>query len=46
MVSWMVPISRALAEGGIDAAYVRYAELKARDDDEFYFDEDEDENLN
>jgi len=40
-VSWMVPISRALAEGGIEAAYARHAELKARDDGEFYFDEDE-----
>jgi CubicO group peptidase (beta-lactamase class C family) len=40
-VSWMVPISRALAEGGIEAAYARYAELKAGDDDEFYFDEDD-----
>ena len=40
-VSWMVPISRALAEGGIEAAYARHAELKARDDDEFYFDENE-----
>lgn len=40
-VSWMVPISRALAEGGIEAAYARHAELKAKNDDEFYFDEDE-----
>jgi CubicO group peptidase (beta-lactamase class C family) len=39
-VSWMVPISWALAEGGIDAAYSRYAEIKARDD-EFYFFEDD-----
>ncbi len=39
-VSWMVPISRALAEGGIDAAYARYSEIKARDD-EFYFDEND-----
>ena len=27
-VSWMVPISQALQEGGIQAAYARYAELK------------------
>jgi CubicO group peptidase (beta-lactamase class C family) len=40
-VSWMVPISRALAEGGIEAAYARHAELKAKNDNEFYFDEDE-----
>jgi CubicO group peptidase (beta-lactamase class C family) len=38
-VSWMVPISRALAEGGIAAAYARYAEIKARKDDEFFFGE-------
>ena len=39
-VSWMVPISRALAEGGIGAAYARYTEIKARDD-EFYFGEND-----
>jgi CubicO group peptidase (beta-lactamase class C family) len=39
-VSWMVPISRALAEGGMDAAYARYAEIKTKDD-EFYFFEDD-----
>jgi hypothetical protein len=44
-VSWMVPISRALAEGGIEAAYARYNEIKARDDGEYYFDEDELGNL-
>ena len=43
-VSWMVPISRALAEGGIDAAYARYAEIEARDD-EFYFSKDDILNL-
>ena len=37
-VSWMVPISRALAEGGIAAAYARCAEIEARPD-EFYLDE-------
>jgi len=37
-VSWMVPISRALAEGGIAAAHARYAEIKGRDE-EFYFNE-------
>ena len=40
-VSWMVPISRALAEGGIDAAYARYAELKDSGRQEYYFDEDD-----
>jgi len=39
-VSWMVPISRALAEGGIGAAYARYSEIKARED-QFYFGEKE-----
>jgi CubicO group peptidase (beta-lactamase class C family) len=38
-VSWMVPISRALAEGGIAGAYVRYAELSAGDGQEYYFHE-------
>jgi CubicO group peptidase (beta-lactamase class C family) len=28
-VSWMIPISQALQEGGIQAAYARYAEIKA-----------------
>ncbi len=39
-VSWMVPISQALAEGGIDAAYARYADIKSRED-EFYFQKDD-----
>jgi CubicO group peptidase (beta-lactamase class C family) len=39
-VSWMVPISRALAEGGMDAAYACLSGIKARED-EFYFDEDD-----
>ena len=39
-VSWMIPISHALAEGGIEAAYACYAEIKARkDDDEFFMQE-------
>jgi CubicO group peptidase (beta-lactamase class C family) len=37
-VSWMVPISQALAEGGIDEAYARYGEIKARNG-EFYCNE-------
>jgi CubicO group peptidase (beta-lactamase class C family) len=37
-VSWMAPISRALAEGGIGAAYARYGEIKAREE-AFYFDQ-------
>lgn len=36
-VSWMVPISRALAEGGLQAAFARYRELKAEGQHEFYF---------
>ena len=40
-VSWMVPISRALAEGGIDAAYARYSEIKAGGGQEYYFDEND-----
>jgi CubicO group peptidase (beta-lactamase class C family) len=44
-VSWMVPISRALAEGGIDAAYARYSELKASRVEEYYFDEEDLDNL-
>jgi CubicO group peptidase (beta-lactamase class C family) len=40
-VSWMVPISQSLAEGGIQAAYARYAEIKASGTGEFYFDEDD-----
>jgi CubicO group peptidase (beta-lactamase class C family) len=44
-VSWMVPISQALQEGGINAAYARYAELKNSNQDEYFFDEDELVNL-
>jgi CubicO group peptidase (beta-lactamase class C family) len=33
-VSWMIPIGQALQEGGIQAAYTRYAEIK---DDHGYF---------
>jgi CubicO group peptidase (beta-lactamase class C family) len=40
-VSWMVPISQALAEGGIQAAYVRYEEIKTGGTDAYYFDEDD-----
>ncbi len=38
-VSWMAPISRALAAGGIAAAYACYAELKASGTEEYDFDE-------
>ncbi len=31
-VSWMVPICQALQEGGIWAAYERYAEIKGGDE--------------
>ena len=36
-VSWMIPIGQALQEGGIQAAYARYAEIK--DDPGHFFDE-------
>jgi len=36
-VSWMIPISKALQEGGIQAAYARYAEIK--DSPQYFFDE-------
>ena len=38
-VSWMVPISRAFAEGGLPAAYTRYNEIKDRA--EYSFEENE-----
>ena len=44
-VSWMVPISQALKEGGIRSAYIRYAELKDSRSDEYFFDADELVNL-
>jgi CubicO group peptidase (beta-lactamase class C family) len=44
-ISWMVPISQALKEGGIRAAYARYAELKDSHTQEYFFDEDELVNL-
>lgn len=38
-VSWMVPISQALTEGGLPAAYTRYEAIK--DSPDYFFDEDE-----
>jgi tetratricopeptide (TPR) repeat protein len=38
-ISWMVPISRAFAEGGLPAAFARYEEIKDRA--EYFFDDDE-----
>ena len=38
-VSWMIPISQALAEGGLPAAYARYESIK--DSPDYFFDEDE-----
>jgi CubicO group peptidase (beta-lactamase class C family) len=38
-VSWMVPINHALEEGGIQAAYARYAELQESGGQEYHFDE-------
>ncbi|HWQ45724.1 MAG TPA: serine hydrolase, partial [Longilinea sp.] len=40
-VSWMVPITRAMAAGGMKAAYECYEELKAVDSQEYYFDEED-----
>lgn len=37
-VSWLVPISQALAEGGIGAAYARYDQLKAEEAVAYDFD--------
>ncbi len=42
-VSWMVPVSQALEEGGLPAAAGRYAEIK--DDPAYFFDADELVNL-
>ncbi|MCE5206865.1 MAG: class A beta-lactamase-related serine hydrolase [Chloroflexi bacterium] len=42
-VSWMVPISRALQDGGIQAAYICYDEIKRSD--EYYFAENDLVNL-
>jgi len=44
-VSWMVPVSRALGEGGIRAAHARYAEIKASGDAGYDFDADDLANL-
>jgi len=38
-VSAMVPVSRALAEGGIDAACARYSEIRATDERAFFYNE-------
>lgn len=40
-VSWMVPISHALKDGGIQAAYARYEEIKASESEAYYLDEDD-----
>ena len=39
-VSWVVPISQALVEGGIEAAYARYAALKDGGSKDVFFDPD------
>ena len=44
-VSWMVPISQALREGGIQAAYQRYRELKESNSGEYAFEDDDLANL-
>jgi len=38
-VSWMVPVSHALMEGGIESAYACYASLRAGGTQAYYFDE-------
>jgi CubicO group peptidase (beta-lactamase class C family) len=38
-VSWMVPICQALAEGGIQAAYARYADIKDCGAEDYSLDE-------
>lgn len=40
-ISWMVPISRALEQGGIQAAYKCYDDLKNSGTDRYYFDPDD-----
>jgi CubicO group peptidase (beta-lactamase class C family) len=40
-ISWIVPISQALADRGIEAAYDRYAELKSGAIQEYSFDQDD-----
>jgi CubicO group peptidase (beta-lactamase class C family) len=40
-VSWMIPISQALAEGGLEAACVFLGELEASDQDHYAVEEDD-----
>jgi tetratricopeptide (TPR) repeat protein len=44
-VSWMVPVSQAMKEGGIESAYARYASLQASQVQEYDLDEDDLPNL-
>jgi CubicO group peptidase (beta-lactamase class C family) len=44
-VSWMVPVSQALQEGGIEAAAACAARIKEGGSPEYYMDEDELDNL-
>jgi tetratricopeptide (TPR) repeat protein len=39
-VSWIVPVSQAMAEGGIEAAYDCYERLTSSAIQDYYFDED------
>lgn len=40
-VSWMIPITRALVAGGIQAAYHCYQDIKDNNSGEYFLDEDE-----
>lgn len=40
-VSWMIPVSQALIEGGLRAAYARCTEIKNSPVQEYFFDEEE-----
>jgi CubicO group peptidase (beta-lactamase class C family) len=40
-VSWIIPVSQAMANGGIEAAYDCYERLTASDNQDYYFDEDD-----
>ncbi|MRR32251.1 tetratricopeptide repeat protein, partial [bacterium] len=44
-VSWMIPITRALNEGGLSAAWDCYEQLKQSSTGEYYFDPDDLVNL-
>jgi CubicO group peptidase (beta-lactamase class C family) len=41
-VSWIVPISQALMEGGVQAAYARYDDIKVSGKEAYYFNNEDD----